>query len=77
MEMEKSHMGTMSYCFDSMDEAAHRLHLAFGASGEQGMISSYHAYSQQLIFSSYGAAIVVCRNTTGDARSAGHVLPRA
>ncbi|KAF5376750.1 hypothetical protein D9615_007897 [Tricholomella constricta] len=35
MEMKKLHMGTMSYGFDSMDEVAHQLEVAFG-SGEQG-----------------------------------------
>ncbi|KAJ8519306.1 hypothetical protein ONZ45_g3743 [Pleurotus djamor] len=32
MEMKKLHMGTMSYGFDSMDEVAHQLAVAFGAS---------------------------------------------
>ncbi|KDR78234.1 hypothetical protein GALMADRAFT_245314 [Galerina marginata CBS 339.88] len=36
MEMKKLHMGTMSYGSDSMDEIAHQLALAFGASGEYG-----------------------------------------
>ena len=36
MEMKKLHMGTMSYGFDSMDEVAHQLAVAFGASGDQG-----------------------------------------
>ncbi|PBK69390.1 phospholipid-translocating P-type ATPase [Armillaria solidipes] len=31
MEMKKLHMGTMSYGFDSMDEVAHQLAVAFGA----------------------------------------------
>ncbi|KAG6910363.1 hypothetical protein DXG01_011078 [Tephrocybe rancida] len=31
MEMKKLHMGTMSYGFDSMDEVAHQLEVAFGA----------------------------------------------
>jgi len=35
MEMKKLHMGTMSYGFDSMDEIAHQLAVAFGSSGEQ------------------------------------------
>ncbi|KAF9458109.1 hypothetical protein BDZ94DRAFT_1174287 [Collybia nuda] len=35
MEMKKLHMGTMSYGFDSMDEVAHQLELAFGATGDQ------------------------------------------
>ncbi|KAF8228738.1 phospholipid-translocating P-type ATPase [Tricholoma matsutake] len=35
MEMKKLHMGTMSYGFDSMDEVAHQLHVAFGNSGDQ------------------------------------------
>jgi len=35
MEMRKLHMGTMSYGFDSMDEVAHQLAVAFGSSGEQ------------------------------------------
>lgn len=37
MEMKKLHMGTMSFGFDSMDEVAHQLSVAYGASGEQGM----------------------------------------
>ncbi len=36
MEMRKLHMGTMSYGTDSMDEVAHQLALAFGASSENG-----------------------------------------
>ncbi|KAI0830346.1 protein transporter [Trametes gibbosa] len=36
MEMKKLHMGTVSYGFDSMDEVAHQLAVAFGASSEQG-----------------------------------------
>ena len=36
MEMKKLHMGTISYGFDSMDEVAHQLALAFGASPENG-----------------------------------------
>lgn len=35
--MKKLHMGTMSYGFDSMDEVAHQLAVAFGASGEEGL----------------------------------------
>ncbi|KAF8591735.1 phospholipid-translocating P-type ATPase [Ramaria rubella] len=35
MEMKKLHMGTMSYGFDSMDEVAHQLAMAFGAAAEQ------------------------------------------
>ena len=37
MEMKKLHMGTMSFGFDSMDEVAHQLSVAYGASGEHGM----------------------------------------
>lgn len=33
--MKKLHMGTVSYGFDSMDEVAHQLAMAFGASAEQ------------------------------------------
>ncbi|KAH9851263.1 protein transporter [Lenzites betulinus] len=36
MEMKKLHMGTVSYGFDSMDEVAHQLAVAFGSSSEQG-----------------------------------------
>ena len=32
MEMKKLHMGTVSYGFESMDEVAHQLHVAFGSS---------------------------------------------
>jgi phospholipid-translocating ATPase len=35
MEMKKLHMGTMSYGFDSMDEVAHQLAVAFGETAEQ------------------------------------------
>lgn len=31
MEMKKLHMGTISYAYDSMDEVAHQLAMAFGA----------------------------------------------
>ncbi|KAF9784605.1 aminophospholipid-transporting P-type ATPase [Thelephora terrestris] len=31
MEMRKLHMGTVSYGFESMDEVAHQLHVAFGS----------------------------------------------
>jgi phospholipid-translocating ATPase len=31
MEMKKLHMGTVSYGFDSMDEVAHQLAVAFGS----------------------------------------------
>jgi phospholipid-translocating ATPase len=37
--MKKLHMGTMSYGFDSMDEVAHQLAIAFGASEEYGALS--------------------------------------
>jgi phospholipid-translocating ATPase len=40
MEMKKLHMGTMSYGFDSMDEVAHQLELAFGNAGDHGVHSS-------------------------------------
>ncbi|KAG8887160.1 putative aminophospholipid-translocase [Tulasnella sp. 332] len=35
MEMKKLHMGTMSYGYDSMDEVAHQLAVAYGASTDQ------------------------------------------
>ncbi|KAG9009265.1 putative aminophospholipid-translocase [Tulasnella sp. JGI-2019a] len=37
MEMKKLHMGTMSYGYDSMDEVAHQLAVAYGASAEHAM----------------------------------------
>ncbi|KAF8064332.1 hypothetical protein FPV67DRAFT_215232 [Lyophyllum atratum] len=44
MEMKKLHMGTMSYGFDSMDEVAHQLEVAFGAAepahARQGSLST-------------------------------------
>lgn len=40
MEMKKLHMGTMSYGFDSMDEVAHQLAVAFGSSGDHGESTS-------------------------------------
>ena len=36
MEMRKLHMGTVSYGYDSMDEVAHQLAMAFSASTEAG-----------------------------------------
>ncbi|KAI0659521.1 aminophospholipid-transporting P-type ATPase [Cubamyces menziesii] len=36
MEMKKLHMGTVSYGYDSMDEVAHQLAMAFGTSPEHG-----------------------------------------
>ncbi|RPD63418.1 aminophospholipid-transporting P-type ATPase [Lentinus tigrinus ALCF2SS1-6] len=39
MEMKKLHMGTVSYGFDSMDEVAHQLAMAFG-NAEQGLQNS-------------------------------------
>jgi phospholipid-translocating ATPase len=36
MEMKKLHMGTMSFGADSMDEVAHQLATAYGASEEHG-----------------------------------------
>ncbi|KAK7684500.1 hypothetical protein QCA50_012447 [Cerrena zonata] len=36
MEMKKLHMGTVSYGHDSMDEVAHQLAMAFGASTDPG-----------------------------------------
>ena len=41
MEMRKLHMGTVSYGYDSMDEIAHQLAVAFGTGPEQGMC--YHS----------------------------------
>ncbi|KIJ61190.1 hypothetical protein HYDPIDRAFT_138015 [Hydnomerulius pinastri MD-312] len=46
MEMKKLHMGTMSYGFDSMDEVAHQLAMAFGA--EHGARSGTIATGAQL-----------------------------
>ncbi|KAG6333074.1 hypothetical protein ID866_6016 [Astraeus odoratus] len=41
MEMKKLHMGTISYGFDSMDEVAHHLAIAFGAEhGRQASLST-------------------------------------
>lgn len=40
MELKKLHMGTMSYGSDSMDEVAHQLATAFGATAEQRMLLS-------------------------------------
>ena len=45
MEMRKLHMGTVSYGFESMDEVAHQLHVAFG-SGDQGELSSSFRFLQ-------------------------------
>ncbi|TBU21618.1 aminophospholipid-transporting P-type ATPase [Dichomitus squalens] len=36
MEMKKLHMGTVSYGYDSMDEIAHQLAVAFGSGDEHG-----------------------------------------
>lgn len=34
--MKKLHMGTVAYAYDSMDEVAHQLAMAFGASTDSG-----------------------------------------
>ena len=34
MEMRKLHMGTVSYGYDSMDEVAHQLAMAFGSGND-------------------------------------------
>lgn len=40
MEMRKLHMGTVSYGFESMDEVAHQLHVAFGSGDKsEGSVS--------------------------------------
>lgn len=41
MEMKKLHMGTVSYGYDSMDEVATQLAMAFGGSAEQGRCGSH------------------------------------
>ena len=38
--MKKLHMGTVSYGAESMDEVAHQLALAFGASTDSGKSES-------------------------------------
>lgn len=40
MEMKKLHVGTVSYGAESMDEVAHQLALAFGASADAGRLIS-------------------------------------
>ena len=49
MEMRKLHMGTVSYGFESMDEVAHQLHVAFG-SGDKGK-----ALTSSSAFGSFGS----------------------
>jgi hypothetical protein len=56
MEMKKLHMGTMSYGFDSMDEVAHQLAIAFGASEEYGTFSSQSILYPPLTYLSLGLA---------------------
>lgn len=41
MEMKKLHMGTVSYGYDSMDEVAHQLAMAFGSGNELGGYRSH------------------------------------
>jgi phospholipid-translocating ATPase len=36
MEMKRLHMGMMSYAFDTMDEVAHQLAMAFGTTVQHG-----------------------------------------
>ena len=43
--MKKLHMGTISYGYDSMDEVAHQLAMAFGA--EQGTLFSYFSFKNE------------------------------
>jgi phospholipid-translocating ATPase len=54
--MKKLHMGTMSYGFDSMDEVAHQLAIAFGASEEYGIFSSQSGICPSFTYLSSGLA---------------------
>ncbi|KAL0567572.1 putative aminophospholipid-translocase, partial [Marasmius crinis-equi] len=48
MEMRKLHMGTMSYGFDSMDEVAHQLAVAFTTT-EPGHSPTHHRHGSQQV----------------------------
>ena len=46
MDLKKLHMGTMSFAFDSMDEVAHQLAVAFGVDAEAGELLDFRYYSR-------------------------------
>lgn len=45
MDMKKLHMGTMSYGFDSMDEVAHQLAMAYGNPPEPGNLTIFLSHT--------------------------------
>ena len=71
MEMKKLHMGTLSYGADSMDEVAHQLAVAFGATSPTGelSLSLSHARSQPVCDMLCGAARVFGASVRFDALS--------
>ncbi len=76
MEMKKLHMGTVSYGFDSMDEVAHQLAMAFG-NAEQGQ----YAQSVQCVLYSiwhcrtWPPELIADRRAAGHKRTARYVFP--
>lgn len=75
--MRKLHMGTMSYGADSMDEVAHQLALAFGASGENGKhFALFQSQKAELLFpnSPFTRRINVDWNPASDSWSSGYVI---
>lgn len=79
--MKKLHMGTVSYGFDSMDEVAHQLAMAFGTSAEQGERRRLGGEVRDLacapLYSSHEERIHHDGSATRHERSQGHVLARA
>lgn len=77
MEMKKLHMGTVSYGYDSMDEVAHQLAMAFGTSAEQGadsaIVSTAHRLRPQCSSHEEGIHDNWC--PTRHKRPKGHVFP--
>lgn len=70
MEMKKLHMGTVSYGYDSMDEVAHQLAVAFGANIEQGWTSCFNADGV------IGSKIITGYNKTGSITTGAQLATR-
>jgi len=74
--MKKLHMGTMSYGFDSMDEVAHQLDVAFGNTGDHGVsiFVCFSAFADSIGYSTSEARFAFHGSTTCNARPKGYVL---
>jgi hypothetical protein len=77
MEMKKLHMGTMSFGFDSMDEVAHQLATAYGASVDQSRLFFATNYDiESNFYSAWSARIFTYWRSTGNTGPPGHVCSR-